>query len=135
MTRRPVVNREELFSVANELAGQGRQVTALAILAKLGGGSLTTIYKYLEEWEQQHQSAPPPTGDELPDRVKQSFMNVWKLASAEASSEVSRLKLETEQLQQKLHTLQLEVDKTNSCPHRWVPRQYRFAPSARTAPR
>jgi hypothetical protein len=77
MPRRSVISRDELFFVADRMVAEGKQVTALAILASLGGGSLTTIYKYLEEWEsgrqsksslEQHRSSPhtsQPTGVEM----------------------------------------------------------------------
>ncbi|MBX9692064.1 MAG: DNA-binding protein [Cyanobacteria bacterium] len=116
MARRPVVNREELFSVANDLAARGKQVTALAILAALGGGSLTTIYKYLEEWESLHQTSTtsaPASSNEIPDVVHKSFLNVWNLATAEASRNTAGMKLEIENLTQQLEETQNQVSRLN----------------------
>lgn len=112
MTRRPVVNRDELFAAANQLAAQGKKVTALAILAALGGGSLTTIYKHLEEWESLNKPLnPSPSSDEIPAIVQKSFASVWKLAAQEASRQEIALRQEVDQLKKQLKERDAEIEK------------------------
>ncbi len=107
MTRRPVINRDELFFVADKMVAQGKQVTALSILASLGGGSLTTIYKYLEEWESLRRSKTPTmTNDHTRDEHHMPTSDVSQLASTEGWREVAALKQEVEQLRQELQLTQ-----------------------------
>jgi hypothetical protein len=101
MVRREVLTREDVFDAAGRLKVMGKQVTALKILAMLGGGSLTTIYKYLEQWEATNTPAKlVSTEDEIPPEVMKMFGNVWTSAlsaaerytpSAEKDAQLMRL--------------------------------------------
>lgn len=83
--RRPAIDREELFQAANDLVADGKRVTATALLDALGGGSLRTIYKYLEEWKAGQAQEPSNNGQtELPDAVLAAFKATWRTATAEA---------------------------------------------------
>lgn len=93
MARRAVIDRDELIETANTMAAEGRPVTALALLEALGGGSLTTIYKYLSEWEAARpKSAPAGGATELPDNVQNAFMSTWRVATMEAARETAAAK-------------------------------------------
>lgn len=93
MARRAVIDREELFDAANTLATEGKDVTALALLNNLGGGSLTTIYKYLADWEASRPKSMPATGSaEIPDIVQNAFANTWRVAAMEAARETAAVK-------------------------------------------
>jgi predicted RNase H-like nuclease (RuvC/YqgF family) len=88
MARRAVVEREELFKAANTLVAEGKEVSAMAVLNELGGGSLTTIYKYLAEWEAGRSAKISPAVSEPPEVVKNAFMSTWRVATMEADREV-----------------------------------------------
>ena len=89
MARRAVIEQEELFDAANKLAADGKQVTALNLRYALGGGSLTTIYKYLSAWESNRpKNAAVTNTAEIPEQVQNAFANTWKIAALEASREV-----------------------------------------------
>lgn len=89
MARRPVVDREELFEAATRLEAEGKPVTALALLDALGGGSLTTIYKHLGEWESGRQTATSVSGNnEMPAAVSNAFSSAWRIAAQESAKEV-----------------------------------------------
>lgn len=93
MTRRAVIDREELFKTANTMAAEGKDVTALALLNALGGGSLTTIYKYLSEWESEQPKTSPMAGSpEVPDVVQNAFVSTWRVATMEAARETIAVK-------------------------------------------
>ncbi|MGH9549764.1 MAG: DNA-binding protein, partial [Terriglobales bacterium] len=93
MPRRAVVDREELFEAAESMTAQGKPVSALALLNTLGGGSLTTIYKYLAEWEAERPKiAPSAAGREIPDVVQNSFAGAWRVAAMEAAKETAAVK-------------------------------------------
>lgn len=93
MARRAVIDRDELFEVADRLVAEGKDVTALALLNALGGGSLTTIYKYLAEWEagRPKVSVTAPTA-EVPQVVQNAFASTWKVATMEAARETVAVK-------------------------------------------
>lgn len=90
MARRPQIERDELFEVANQMAAEGKPVTALTLLDGLGGGSLRTIYKYLAEWEASRpkKGAAVTNTAEIPDAVQNAFASTWRVAALEASREV-----------------------------------------------
>lgn len=93
MARRAVIDRQELFRAANAMADEGKDVTALSLLDKLGGGSLTTIYKYLSEWEiERPATAPAEEEKKVPDQVQNAFMNTWRIATIEAARETAAVK-------------------------------------------
>jgi hypothetical protein len=46
--RKALYNEQEVFQAADSLASEGKEVTAMALLGALGGGSLTTIYKHMD---------------------------------------------------------------------------------------
>lgn len=105
MSRRPVVNRDELFFVADKMAAQGKQVTALQILAALGGGSLTTIYKYLAEWESLHPIRPPIVRTNDADNAVRTVPNIGQTNGIEAAA----LTLEVEKLWKELQSTRSEM--------------------------
>jgi chromosome segregation ATPase len=93
MARRAVIEQEELFDAANKLAADGKQVTALNLRDALGGGSLTTIYKYLSAWESNRpKNATVTNTAEIPEQVQNAFANTWRIAALEASREVMAVK-------------------------------------------
>ncbi len=81
MTRRAGLTEQDVFDAASQLEAMGKQVTALKVLAMLGGGSLTTIYRYLEDWESTRKEQSLSAGsDEMPQAVMNAFKNAWKIA-------------------------------------------------------
>ncbi|MBZ0291718.1 MAG: DNA-binding protein [Anaerolineae bacterium] len=92
MAKRVPINQDELFRVADRLQAEGKEVTALTLLAALGGGSLTTIYKYLDLWQEAQPVVRSNEVLELPDVVKNSFAAAWRVAVAEASRELEAVR-------------------------------------------
>lgn len=93
MARRAVIDRGELFETANTMAAEGKDVTALALLNALGGGSLTTIYKYLAEWEAGRPKVSQASGSsEIPDIVQSAFVSTWRAATIEAARETAAVR-------------------------------------------
>lgn len=92
MARRQAIAADELFETANRLKAEGKEVTALALLDALGGGSLSTIYKHLEVWQASKPTEVITPGDELPAQVLASFTASWRLAAQEAGRQVAEVK-------------------------------------------
>jgi hypothetical protein len=87
MARNVGIDREEVFETANRLEAEGKEVTALSMLAALGRGSLTTIYKYLDAWKSQKPVKTPSVQAEPPEQVKTAFATAWRVAAEEAARE------------------------------------------------
>jgi hypothetical protein len=89
---RKMIEREELFQAAESLSDQGKEVTAIALRHLLGRGSLTTVYKYLADWEASRPKMPPAPTAEMPDVVKASFATAWRVAAGEAARETEAIR-------------------------------------------
>jgi chromosome segregation ATPase len=96
MGRKALHTREEVFAAADQLAAEGRDVTASALLASLGGGSLTTIYKHLEAWETSRKDTPRPVVIEMPEAVSAAFARAWQAAAQEAGKEIAAIREKTD---------------------------------------
>ena len=92
MARRRAIEADELFETANRLQAEGKDVTAVALLDALGGGSLRTIYKLLEEWQQRRPAVVITAPEEIPAGVQSAFANAWRLATQEAGRAVIAVK-------------------------------------------
>lgn len=87
MARNVPIDRDEVIETANRLEAEGKEVTALTMLAALGRGSLTTIYKYLDAWKEAKPVKSPVVSQEQPEQVKTAFATAWRVAAEEAARE------------------------------------------------
>ena len=92
MARRQAIDPEELFETANRMKAEGKEVTAMALLDALGGGSLSTIYKHLEVWQAARPTEVIVKPEEIPAAVQASFAAAWRLAAQESKREVTEVK-------------------------------------------
>jgi DNA repair ATPase RecN len=93
MGRKSAFTQSEIFEVADRLAAEGKEVSATALHDALGGGSLTTIYRHLNEWRAANPtalSAVIPV--EMPDSVQGAFAAAWRTAVTEAGREIALAK-------------------------------------------
>ncbi len=88
MARRRAIEADELFETANRLQAEGKEVNATALLDALGGGSLRTIYKLLESWQQRRPAVVISAAEEIPAPVQAAFASAWRQAAQEAGREV-----------------------------------------------
>lgn len=92
MARRRAIEADEFFETANRLQAEGKDVTAMTMLDALGGGSLRTIYKHLEIWQERRPILVASTPEEIPAPVQSAFANAWRLATQEAGRVVVAVK-------------------------------------------
>lgn len=92
MARRQAIEPEELYETANRMQAEGKEVTAMALLDALGGGSLSTIYKHLQVWQASKPAQVVIQPEEIPVAVQASFAAAWRLAAKEAKREVTEVK-------------------------------------------
>jgi chromosome segregation ATPase len=92
MARRRAIEADELFETANRLQADGKEVSATALLDALGGGSLRTIYRLLEAWQERRPAMVITATDEIPPSVQAAFASAWRQAAQEAGREVLAVK-------------------------------------------
>ena len=84
---RPLATQELVFTVADSLLAEGGEPSILTVQARIGGGSYSTVKRYLDLWRQQRQAAEqaaPPLPAELEARALDFARGVWGLAASEA---------------------------------------------------
>jgi Plasmid replication region DNA-binding N-term len=93
MGRKAYFTESEVFEAADRLAAEGKEVSATALLDRLGGGSLTSVYKYLRAWlDDRPAQMQSPQAIDLPEQVKVAFSSAWRVAAAEAAKDVQAIK-------------------------------------------
>lgn len=92
MGRKALHTQEQVFQAANALAASGKEVTPTSLRDALGGGSLTTIYKHIDAWQETRLAAPVPVILEMPDSVKAAFSQCWQAAASEAGKEIAAVR-------------------------------------------
>ena len=92
MARRPNIERDELFEVADRLEADGKEVTAQALLTALGRGSYTTVYRHLDTWKASRPAPATPVSTQMPEQIKNMFAGAWRMALAEAAKETEAVR-------------------------------------------
>ena len=90
---------EAVVAAAEALQAAGKRVTTISVQSHLGGGSFTTVQKYLEAWQQTQRDQRAAVVD-VPSAVVERGMTllrqVWQAAQAEAGEEITQTREETE---------------------------------------
>lgn len=90
MGRRALFSETEVLAKAEEMAAQGKDVSAISLLRELGGGSLSTMQKHAEKWQAGQERRGAPATTEMPEAIRGLFDAAWKAMEAEASKKTSR---------------------------------------------
>lgn len=78
-----------VFKAADQLAAEGRIPTFTSVREKLGGGSYSTIGKYLKEWKDTPGRGHPPLPDALKTALLRLGTELWVTALKEAERRLS----------------------------------------------
>lgn len=92
MVRGAAIERDELIETANRLESEGKEVTALALHKALGRGSLSTVYKFFEEWKSNRPVKAAVSNNEMSETAKTAFSTAWRVALKEAALETEAIK-------------------------------------------
>jgi chromosome segregation ATPase len=88
MGRKAFCTREEVFTAADEIAGNGAEVTVRSLHTYLGGGSFTSVLRYLADWRRERRD-PVPQKLEAPSAIAdiagKSLAHLWDLAFKQAT--------------------------------------------------
>lgn len=94
MGRKAKFTQEQVFSAADTMAAEGREISPAELIKRLGGGSFTTLYRHLEVWRSGQGEQAPPVIVAMPPVVRQALDQVWQAATSEAFREVTRVREE-----------------------------------------
>ena len=88
-----VVTRERVFETADQLGAAGEEPTIITVQARIGGGSYTTIKRYLDEWHTARQAAQQQRA-ELPDTLAERALALaqalWQEATDRSGQEAAQ---------------------------------------------
>lgn len=124
---RAVVTQERVFEVAQALVEQGTTPTILNVQDGIGGGSYTTVKRYLDQWREAAPKQRRPV--ELPEAAIAKLMSLgrefWALLDEQAGQQVEAIRAATgeeiaaiqaqlDQAEQAIARLEAERDQAES---------------------
>lgn len=92
---RQIVTQQAVAEAAEALIVEGAEPSIVAVQARIGGGSYSTVKKCLDVWKQQRAeaaTAAPDTPAEVQAKGQEFARAVWALASREAQAEAQQAK-------------------------------------------
>lgn len=92
---RQIVTQQAVAEAAEALIVEGAEPSIVAVQARIGGGSYSTVKKFLDVWKQQRAeaaTAAPDTPAEVQAKGQEFARAVWALASREAQAEARQAK-------------------------------------------
>lgn len=92
---RQIVTQQAVTEAAEALIVEGAEPSIVAVQARIGGGSYSTVKKFLDVWKQQRAeaaTAAPDTPAEVQAKGQEFARAVWALASREAQAEAQQAK-------------------------------------------
>jgi len=96
---RALVTQATVFDAADALAAGGAEPTIITVQERIGGGSYTTVKRYLEEWKAQQQTAKQPVVD-LPDEIAakgdEFVRSLWASAASLADQRAQQAREEAQ---------------------------------------
>jgi len=94
---KPVVTEALVATVADHLQASGSEPTILTVQERIGGGTYTTVKRYLDAWKQQHAQQPVV---EVPAEVTAQGMTaiqaIWTTAAQLAQEQVAHDRAEAQ---------------------------------------
>ena len=87
---RPLATKELVFDAASSLVSDGTEPTILNVQAKIGGGSYTTIKRYLDAWNAQREISAQEaieTPSFVLEKSAELGRQLWAMAMREANKQ------------------------------------------------
>lgn len=93
-----IVTREAVFEAADALAGAGDDPTILTVQGRIGGGSYSTVKRFLDAWKAERKSAPPviEVPPEVAARGEELVRSLWGAAHGLAEQRIAEVRGEAE---------------------------------------
>lgn len=90
---KPIVTQELVSEAADALVAGGEEPSIISVQARVGGGSYTTVKRYLDTWRQQRVAAPaasaPPA---IAEQGAALVRELWASAQALADEQVAEVR-------------------------------------------
>jgi len=81
---RKIVTQELVTETAEAIVAEGTEPSLLAVQSRLGGGSFSTVKRYIDAWKQQRAQAAPDAPPEVDAKGLEFARTLWVLASQKA---------------------------------------------------
>lgn len=110
---RAIVTEDEVAEVAQQLVEAGEEPTIIRVQAIIGGGSFSTVKRYLDAWKAQRQvavAAPVAAPAEIMQRAAEFGRLIWQEASTLAAQEVTRIRDEARRQVEEARTAMTEAE-------------------------
>ncbi len=112
-----LVTQERVFEVADVLTGRGKEPSILSVQAAIGGGSYTTVKRYLDVWKETGRQRRAQVA--LPEAAVEQLMGLgrdfWALLEERTAREVDQIrataKEEASALKAQLHQAEQAIGK------------------------
>ena len=111
---RQIVTQQAVTDAAEALIVEGAEPSIVAVQARIGGGSYSTVKKCLDVWKQQRAeaaTAAPETPAEVQAKGQEIARIVWALASREAQAEAQQAK---DEAQAEVAAVRVELAEANN---------------------
>lgn len=92
---RQIVTSERVAEIANALVLEGQEPSIVAVQAQIGGGSYSTVKRYLDVWRQERAEAAasaPDMPSEIAAKGAEFARAVWATASQQAQRDAQVVK-------------------------------------------
>lgn len=93
-----VVTQDNVAAIAEDLLARGEDPTLLKVQEALGGGSYSTVKRYLDAWRAQREQSPvvelPP---EVASKALVMIQTLWSVAVAQADQRVAQVQAAAQQ--------------------------------------
>jgi Plasmid replication region DNA-binding N-term len=90
-----LVTQEMVSEAAAALEGEGMDPSIRNVQARIGGGSFSTVKRYLDAWEEQQTAKPVATvvmPPEIATKAEEWVRALWATATAQAQREAQAIK-------------------------------------------
>ena len=92
------ITQEQVFTAAQHLTDEKRDVTVQAVRDALGVGSYTTVTQHLRQWREQAKSTASPTPPpEVHAMAAKAAASLWGVAHEQAQREIDGIKILTQE--------------------------------------
>ena len=91
----PIATQKAVTEIANALVAEGLEPSIIAVQSRIGGGSYSTVKRYLDAWKQeraQMHAAATDTPPAIQAKGQEFAHSVWVLACAQAQREAQAVK-------------------------------------------
>ena len=108
-----MVNRDSVFEAADALVESGMRPTLQKVRDKLGGGSFTTLSKFMEEYRAQAEAKSHPIKEPAPEAISEQLSavaaEIWATALSLANARLSAEREGLDQARAELEQSQAEA--------------------------